>query len=84
MSASAEPDTIKISVNIESNSLSVKRTVNKIVSKVIGKKKSMIKLSENGGTVEEEVNDNSNCCVSDEDLLRLADIGLQVKYYISF
>ena len=78
VSASAEPDTIRLSVNIESNSLSKRRTIAGIESKVIGSKKTSIKLAENGGTVEEEIEDNSTCCVSDDDLLRLGDIGLQV------
>ncbi|CAG2116789.1 unnamed protein product, partial [Medioppia subpectinata] len=78
VSASSEPDTIKMFTNIESNSLSKRRHIKGIESKVIGKKKTLIKLLENGGTVEEEVNDNDNCCISDEDLLRLGDIGLQI------
>ncbi|CAG2162914.1 unnamed protein product [Oppiella nova] len=82
VSASSEPDTIKVSVNIESNSLSTRRRVNGIESKVIGQKKTLIKLSDSGGTVEEEVDDPSNCCVSDDHLIRLADIGLRIhKHY---
>ncbi|CAG2112977.1 unnamed protein product, partial [Medioppia subpectinata] len=61
-----------------SNSLSKRRHIIGIESKVIGKKKTFIRLLENGGTVEEEVNDSNNCCISDEDLLRLGDIGLQI------
>ncbi|CAG2113679.1 unnamed protein product, partial [Medioppia subpectinata] len=71
-----------MSTNIESNSLSKRRHIIGIESKVIGKKKTLIRLLENGGTVEEEVNDSNNCCISDEDLLRLGDIGLQIhKHY---
>ncbi|CAG2105451.1 unnamed protein product, partial [Medioppia subpectinata] len=82
VSASSEPDTIKMSTNIESNSLSKRRHIIAIQSKVIGKKKTLIRLLENGGTVEEEVIDNYNCCISDEDLLRLVNIGLQIhKHY---
>ncbi|CAG2111414.1 unnamed protein product, partial [Medioppia subpectinata] len=82
VSASSEPDTIKMSTNIESNSLSKRRHIIGIESKVIGKKKTLIRLLENGGTVEEEVIDNNNCCITDEDLLRLGDIGLQIhKHY---
>ncbi|CAG2168221.1 unnamed protein product [Oppiella nova] len=82
VSASSEPDTIKLSVNIESNSLSKRRHINRIESKVIGRKKTLIKLSESGGTVEEVVSDTSNCCVSDQDLMRLGDIGLKIhKHY---
>ncbi|CAG2168975.1 unnamed protein product [Oppiella nova] len=82
VSASSEPDSIKLSVNIESNSLSKRRHITGIESKVIGQKKTLIKLLENGGTVEEEVIDRSNCCVSDRDLLRLGDIGLEIhKHY---
>ncbi|XP_054166988.1 prodigiosin synthesizing transferase PigC-like [Oppia nitens] len=82
VSASAEPDTIKLSVNIESNSLSKPRNIKSIENKVIGAKKTSIKLSENGGTVEEEINDNTNCCVSDEDLYQLGDLALIIhKHY---
>jgi len=82
VSASSEPDSIKLSVNIESNSLSKRRHITGIESKVIGQKKTFIKLLENGGTVEEEVIERSNCCVSDRDLLRLGDIGLEIhKHY---
>ena len=71
-----------MSVNIESNSLSTRRYITGIKSKVIGQKKTLIKLLENGGTVEEEVSDRSSCCVSDRDLLRLGDIGLEIhKHY---
>ncbi|CAG2106035.1 unnamed protein product [Medioppia subpectinata] len=71
-----------MSTNIESNSLSKRRHIIGIESKVIGKKNTLIRLLENGGTVEEEVIDNNNCCISDEDLLRLGDIGLQIhKHY---
>ena len=79
VSASAEPDTIRLSVNIKSNSLSTRRHVTGIVSKVIGQKKTSIVLSETGGTVEEVVDNSTDCCVRDEDLIRLADIGLQVR-----
>ena len=79
VSASSEPDSIKLSVNIESNSLSKRRTIKGIISKTIGAKKTLIKLAENGGTVEEVVNDKTNCCISDEDLIRLGNIALQVS-----
>ena len=79
VSASSEPDTIRLSVNIESNSLSKRRTIDGIKSKVIGAKKVLIKLAENGGTVEEEVIDKNKCCISDEDLHRLGDLGLRVR-----
>ena len=78
MSASSKPDTIRMTVNIESNSLSKRRTIKGIASKLIGAKKMSIKLLENGGTVEEEVFDKEKCCLSDEDLYRLADLGLRV------
>ena len=81
MSASSEPDTIRMSVNIESNSLSKRRTIKGIESKVIGAKKTLIKLSENGGTVEEEVFDKEKCCISDDDLFRLGDLGLRVNHF---
>ncbi|XP_054166684.1 prodigiosin synthesizing transferase PigC-like [Oppia nitens] len=82
VSASAEPDTIKLSVNIESNSLSNTRSIKSIESKTIGAKKTFIKLLDNGGTVEEEVNNNNDCSVSDEDLYRLGDLALVIhKHY---
>ena len=78
VSASAEPDTIRLSVNIESNTLSKPRTVRAIEKKTIGAKKMSIKLNESGGTVEEEISDSQSCCVSDEVVLRLADLGLRI------
>ncbi|CAG2119218.1 unnamed protein product, partial [Medioppia subpectinata] len=81
VSASSEPDTIKMSVNIESNSLSKRRHIKGIESKVIGQKKTLIRLSENGGTLEEDIEDTNSCCVSDEDLYRLADLGLKIQSY---
>ena len=78
VSASAEPDTIRLSVNIESNTLSKPRTVRAIEKKTIGAKKMSIKLNESGGTVEEEISDSKSCCVSDEVVLRLADLGLRI------
>ena len=80
MSASSEPDVIRLSVNIESNSLSKARTIKAIESKTIGSKKTLIKLSESGGTIEEEVNDSKNCCISDELALLLGDLALQVLF----
>jgi len=78
VSATADPDTIKVSVNIKYNSLLKERSVNKIESKQIGAKKTAIKLLENGGVIEEQIIDNNNCCISDRDLLRLADIAVKV------
>jgi hypothetical protein len=78
VSASADPDTIKLSVNIESNSLSKPRSIRAIESKQIGSKKKSIKLAQNGGVIEEEIIDNDNCCINDEDLLRLGDIAVKV------
>ncbi|CAG2173671.1 unnamed protein product, partial [Oppiella nova] len=79
VSASSEPDTIRLSVNIESNSLSKRRHITGIVDKVIGQKKTIIKLSESGGTVEEEIEDQNSCCISDEDVYRLGDLGLIIQ-----
>ena len=79
VSASAEPDTIRLSVDIESNSLSKKRFVKKIESKTIGAKKTSIKLDANGGTVEEEIIDKNNCCISDDLLIVLGKLGLRVS-----
>ena len=76
VSASAEPDTIRLSVNIESNTLSNPRTVRAIEKKTIGSKKMSIKLNESGGTFEEEISERQNCCLSDEVVLRLAHLGL--------
>ena len=78
VSASAEPDTIKVSVDIKSNSLSKPRIVKKIESKQIGAKKIAIKLADDGGVVEELIDDNKNCCINDNHLLRLADMAVKV------
>ena len=82
VSASAEPDTIRLSVDIKSNSLSKKRSVKGIESKTIGAKKTLIRLDENGGTFEEEINDKNNCCISDDLILRLGVSGLEVTKII--
>jgi len=37
-----------------------------------------MKLAENGGVIEEEITDNNNCCISDNDILCLADIAVKV------
>ena len=79
VSASAEPDTIRLSVDIKSNSLSKKRSVKRIESKTIGAKKTLIRLDENGGTFEEEINDKNNCCISDDLLILLGNLGLKVS-----
>ena len=79
VSASAEPDTIRLSVDIKSNSLSKKRSVKGIESKTIGAKKTSIRLDENGGTVEEEINDKNNCCISDDLSTLLGNLGLRVS-----
>jgi len=67
-----------LSVNIEANALTKPRSIHNIKSKQIGSKKSVIKIGENGGTVEHEVIDKNNYSVNDEDLLRLGDIAVQV------
>jgi hypothetical protein len=73
-----DPDTIELSVNIESNSLSKPRSIKAIESKQIGSKKKSIKLAQNGGVIEEEIIDNNYCCIDDKDLLRLGDIAVKV------
>ena len=79
VSDAAEPDTIKLSVNIDSNSTSKPRSIRAIDSKVIGTKKKVMKLNASGGTTEEDISDNTNCCVGDNELLRLGEIALKVS-----
>ena len=85
VSASAEPDTIRLSVTLESNSLSMKRFVKGIESKTLGAKKISIKLDVNGGTVEEEINDKNSFCLNDDLLILLSKLGLIVSqtFYIA-
>ena len=79
VSASAEPDTIQLEVNIEGNSLSKPRYIKGITSKIIGSKKKVMKLGMDGGTVEEEIDDRDNCCVDEKELIRLGELALKVK-----
>ena len=82
VSASSEPDTIKLLVNIEDNSLNKQRSIKCIDIKQLGAKKKIIKLSDSGGTYEEDLTDNQNCCVSDDEINKLGNIALKVCVYV--
>lgn len=79
VSASAEPDTIRLSVNIEANSLSKPRRIKGIESKRVGSKKVSIMLASDGGTVEEEHSENNICCINDNEALMLGTLSVKVS-----
>ncbi|XP_064640446.1 rifampicin phosphotransferase-like [Lineus longissimus] len=73
VSGTAEPDTIYLSRNWD-NRLAIKE-------KTIGGKKVAIKLSADGGTSTEDVDDgaSSHCCMSDEKILQLGKLGVTLE-----
>lgn len=82
VSAMSEPDTIRVSVDIKDNSFN-NRTIEGIKSISIGSKGKSIKMNTSGsGTVEVDTNDKTKCCISNDEALRLANIALEVIYFI--
>ena len=75
VSGTAEPDTIYLTRSVNDH-LTIKE-------KTVGSKSLQIKLSADGGTSTENVEDGaaSTCCLSDEDILQLGEIGVQVLAY---
>jgi len=78
VSAAAEPDTIRVKVNIKNNDYDG-RTIEGIKSIEIGSKAKCIKINDSeDGTVEIDGQDQNRCCISDENAIRLANIALKV------
>ncbi|RWS04540.1 Cleft lip and palate transmembrane protein 1-like protein, partial [Dinothrombium tinctorium] len=81
VSASAEPDTIRVKINVKSNDLNDKRTVDGIESIEVGRKEKFIKVNEEGGTVEMNRNSSEKCCLDTNDIMKLAEVCLHVHAY---
>lgn len=82
VSATAEPDTICLEVEMTSNSLTKPRQIIGISSITIGSKKLAIRLNddiENSPGTKEVQNANKNsCCISEATAKKLGQLGLQV------
>ena len=63
---------------MSSNNLDAIRRIKEIQSKSIGTKKIVMKIKDDGGTLYEEIENNNNCCVSDDHLIQLGQIALEV------
>jgi phosphoenolpyruvate synthase/pyruvate phosphate dikinase len=83
VSASIDPDTIILSVDIESNSLSKKRKIKEIESTKIGSKSKSIKVNHDCGfgIQEFETTDPKTCCISVNEAVTLGEIGLEIHAY---
>jgi len=84
VSAMAEPDTIRLNVNIESNSLLKQRKIKDIENIQIGSKLKKITMNNNNesGTIELSTTNTDECCLSESECLSLGNIALKVhKYY---
>ena len=78
VSAMAEPDTIRVEINIKDNSMN-ERSVRGIKSITIGSKSKSIKMKGSGvGTVEVETTQPNKCCLSVENITQLSTIALEV------
>jgi pyruvate,water dikinase len=78
VSAMAEPDTIRVSVNIKDNSYD-SRSVKEIKSIEIGSKAKIIKINDSeDGTIEMDNQNQNQCCISEKNAKQLANIGLKV------
>ncbi|RWS16195.1 Cleft lip and palate transmembrane protein 1-like protein [Dinothrombium tinctorium] len=81
VSASSEPDTIRVKINVKSNNLNEKRTVDSIESIEVGRKAKFIKLREGGGTIEMDVKKVDTCCVDTVNLMKLAQMSLDIHAF---
>ena len=87
VSATVNPDNISVLVDMNTNSYETERSVKSIEKIDIGAKESAIKISkESGSGTEVEINTNQKdkCCLTDDQIINLANIGLKVqRYYCS-
>lgn len=84
VSASVNPDNISLLVEMESNSLDSKSSVKSIDKMIIGGKESLIKIDRNSGSgteIETNASAKDKCCLSDEQMKSLGEIGLKIQYY---
>lgn len=65
-------------MNLSSNNLNEIRKINKIESRSIGTKKIVMKMNDDGGTICKEIENNNNCSVTDDHLIQLGEIALEV------
>jgi phosphoenolpyruvate synthase/pyruvate phosphate dikinase len=78
VSAMAEPDTIRVLVDIKDNSCD-SRSVKEIKSIEIGSKAKSIKINDSeDGTIEIDNQNQNQCCISKKNAKQLANIGLKV------
>lgn len=82
-SASVSPDTITLSVNIESNCHLRRRYVQSIECIAIGAKQRALKLNakDNEGVKWVDINDSKTCSLSELNCRKLGQIGLNVYSY---
>lgn len=85
MSASADPDTFELSVDIQKNTYECDRKIGSIVKKTLGKKSLVTRLSNsNSGDLESGVHNEENLdgaersSLTDQQLLRLGTLALKV------
>lgn len=89
VSAAADPDTFTLKVNINANSYAVPRRIDGIFEKKLGKKALVTRLKQNvsgqtenddiDGTENEKTSENTETAsLTDEDLIRLGNIALEV------
>ena len=86
MSASVNPDSIRLLVNMKSNSLDIKRSINSIEKIVIGAKETAIKINKSVGSgteVETNASVADKCCLTEQQIRDLGEIGLKIQYYFN-
>ncbi|CAG2109509.1 unnamed protein product [Medioppia subpectinata] len=83
VSAAAEPDTIRLNVNIETNSLLNKRSIADIQSIDIGSKLKSIMLNDNNesGTIEVNTVHSDECCLTESQCKSLGEVSLEVHRF---
>lgn len=89
VSAAAEPDTFTLAVDIEANSYQTRRRISSIASKQLGKKALVTRLNTaadqediKAGIQNEQIADGATRqSLSDEDLIRLGNIALDVSLH---
>ncbi|CAG2105604.1 unnamed protein product [Medioppia subpectinata] len=83
VSATVNPDNISLLVDMESNSYDTQWDIKSIDSVVIGAKETAIRISKksvSGGTeVEQNISVKDKCCLSDEQMRKLGEIGLKIQ-----
>ncbi|XP_054162321.1 putative phosphoenolpyruvate synthase [Oppia nitens] len=84
VSAAVNPDNISLIVDMEFNSYDNQRCIKSINDIIIGAKESVMKIkTDSGAGIEIQTNDSnaSKCCLSDDQIKTLGEIGLKLQYY---